>query len=598
MIQNGLNTNVVDNHGLLNQYNQGLINGTQINLTDALYNKELQKVDATTNISNKTDIYLDGQTQNKSIELITHENAHQGWFDENSAISLGELGEAAFNVNSWVNANNIETAKTDIQATSKPVIAGVNDAQAQQDLLRQNQAKLSVQQVLDDSFEDRQPSFKRGNSIDERLGKDVNTHSSVVFKSDKSVMVSSKTIANDLRIAGKCSTESQCMTIAANLNQSDKTYFISSSKDNLRVQAEVLMSQLGDDFRQYARQNPQVLNQVTQTLLSGSKQAAVDISHLYNIAEGLAYLRMYKDSGVIPPKGIWSAVKDSHNISIAKKLDTAINQHSQSYPQDIAIDDLGVKGKQIETGLTIASTALSVADLAYIGKNGLTAFKAIKVAEAAEKSELAAAKVSNNLNRDNDLLSDNLDRAIFGWGKNEISNPSLLKARMNQQKVEINADTTYDKIFNEVMQKDIGARPLPETYLSKDYISKQLSKFDDDASRFMLEDAYNSRGIGHMDGTSFVLAKSEVDSLMRQTGGNSEKIADFLGIPREQLKNGTLVRIDINNPQKAGLRLPSGNEKGANPYWIPGSKLPSGFTEGVIDANKVDKSMIKITKLK
>ncbi|APV36130.1 hypothetical protein ABLT93_06410 [Acinetobacter soli] len=388
------------------------------------------------------------------------------------------------------------------------------------------------------------------------------------------------------------------MTIAANLNQSDKTYFISSSKDNLRVQAEVLMSQLGDDFRQYARQNPQVLNQVTQTLLSGSQQTAVDISHLYNIAEGLAYLRMYKDSGVIPPKGIWSAVKDSHNISIAKKLDTAINQHSQSYPQDIAIDDLGVKGKQIETGLTIASTALSVADLAYIGKNGLTAFKAIKVAEAAEKAELAAAKVSNNLNRDNDLLSDNLDRAIFGWGKNEISNPSLLKARMNQQKVEINADTTYDKIFNEVMQKDIGARPLPETYLSKDYISKQLSKFDDGASRFMLEDAYNSRGIGHMDGTSFVLAKSEVDTLMRQTGGNSEKIADFLGIPREQLKNGTLVRIDINNPQKAGLRLPSGNEKGENPYWIPGSKLPIGFTEGVIDTNKVDKSMIKITKLK
>lgn len=197
LIQYGLNTNVVDNQGLLNQYNQGLINGiningTQINLTDALYNKELQKVDATTNISNKTDIYLDGQAQNKSIELITHENAHQAGFGENSAIGLGKPGEAGFNVNSWVNANNIETAKTDIQATPKPVIAGVNDAQAQQDLLRQNQAKLSVQQVLDDSFEDRQPSFKRGNSIDERLGKDVNTHSSVVFKSEKSVMVSSK----------------------------------------------------------------------------------------------------------------------------------------------------------------------------------------------------------------------------------------------------------------------------------------------------------------------------------------------------------------------------------------------------------------------
>lgn len=46
-----------------------------------------------------------------------------------------------------------------------------------------------------------------------------------------------------------------------------------------------------------------------------------------------------------------------------------------------------------------------------------------------------------------------------------------------------------------------------------------------------------------------------------------------IGIPQSQLKNGSLVRIDISNPRSAGLRVPSGNEAGANSQWIPEGKL-------------------------
>ncbi len=31
------------------------------------------------------------------------------------------------------------------------------------------------------------------------------------------------------------------------------------------------------------------------------------------------------------------------------------------------------------------------------------------------------------------------------------------------------------------------------------------------------------------------------------------------------------------------MRMPSGNELGANPQWLPGGKLPTGYSEIVID---------------
>lgn len=159
LIQEGKLTNVVDNQDILNQYNQGLINGTsnentQVNLNNGLYNSDGLKVDATTNISNKTDIYLDTNSQENSIGLITHENSHQLGFGEGSSTALGKLGEAAFNVNSWVNSKNIDESKQQILNTVKTEIVGKNDAQAQLDLLKANEQKQLQQIVKGDQFED------------------------------------------------------------------------------------------------------------------------------------------------------------------------------------------------------------------------------------------------------------------------------------------------------------------------------------------------------------------------------------------------------------------------------------------------------------
>lgn len=42
-----------------------------------------------------------------------------------------------------------------------------------------------------------------------------------------------------------------------------------------------------------------------------------------------------------------------------------------------------------------------------------------------------------------------------------------------------------------------------------------------------------------------------------------------------------LVRLDIAEPQ--GLRLPNGNELGANEQWIPGQSTEGGTPEATID---------------
>lgn len=45
-----------------------------------------------------------------------------------------------------------------------------------------------------------------------------------------------------------------------------------------------------------------------------------------------------------------------------------------------------------------------------------------------------------------------------------------------------------------------------------------------------------------------------------------------------------MVVIEIPNPRQHNLRMPTGNEGGANDLWLAGGKLPTGHDEAVLDA--------------
>jgi|SRR5450830_1516042 len=132
-----------------------------------------------------------------------------------------------------------------------------------------------------------------------------------------------------------------------------------------------------------------------------------------------------------------------------------------------------------------------------------------------------------------------------------------------------------------------GSRPNADTYLSPKYVSEHLAQFDKGASRFMTKSNLDKYGIAQRDGTSFIMPKHEADQLLANAKGDPRALEQALGLPKNTLDNSTLVRIDIPAPKDLNLRIPSGNEAGANELWIPGGKLPTGSSEAVIDAGSI-----------
>ena len=149
-----------------------------------------------------------------------------------------------------------------------------------------------------------------------------------------------------------------------------------------------------------------------------------------------------------------------------------------------------------------------------------------------------------------------------------------------------------------------GARPDPSDYLTKEYIDSHLAKFKDGVSCLALDNAKKYATLGRQDGL-FVLPKNEMDKMLARTGDNIAKIEKELGIPAgnwmrntiEDSKPQSVIRIDINANQISNLRIPNGNEIGANSMWIPGGYTINGVSEAVIDAIKwseIQSNQIKI----
>lgn len=130
-----------------------------------------------------------------------------------------------------------------------------------------------------------------------------------------------------------------------------------------------------------------------------------------------------------------------------------------------------------------------------------------------------------------------------------------------------------------------GNRPLPSNYLKSKYIRRHIRQFRRGAS-FLIPaenlDKFGRTILGRNDG-QFVMSKVSMDDLITKSHGEISIIEQELGIPAGNWKFHKIVRIDIPKPRKLHIRIPSGNEVGANDLWIPGGKLPNGYSESVID---------------
>jgi hypothetical protein len=158
------------------------------------------------------------------------------------------------------------------------------------------------------------------------------------------------------------------------------------------------------------------------------------------------------------------------------------------------------------------------------------------------------------------------------------------------------ADTGLtDEKRDEILAMEKGTRPDPSEYLSQEYIEHHLEQFNQGGTRFMPDENFDKYGIGQRDGTTFVFPTPEVDALMDK--GDFAAVEKALGLPDGYFKDYNMIRVDIPDPQQYSLRIPSGNEAGANDYWLPGGFLPEGMPEAVIDGSKVPPERLTIIDL-
>lgn len=137
---------------------------------------------------------------------------------------------------------------------------------------------------------------------------------------------------------------------------------------------------------------------------------------------------------------------------------------------------------------------------------------------------------------------------------------------------------------NEIIRIQKGERPKPSNYLKWRYRHRHQRNFRRGASFLIPKNNFElyKAKLGYNDGL-FVMSKKEMDDLLNRANGKISFIKTELGIPENSWNNTDLVRVDVKRPKKLNLRIPSGNETGANEKWLPGGKLPKGYLESVID---------------
>jgi hypothetical protein len=152
-----------------------------------------------------------------------------------------------------------------------------------------------------------------------------------------------------------------------------------------------------------------------------------------------------------------------------------------------------------------------------------------------------------------------------------------------------------DEKRDEILAMEKGTRPDPSEYLSPEYIEHHLEQFNHGGTRFMLDENLKQYGISQRDGTTFLFPTSVVDPLLAK--GDFAALESALGLPQGYFKDYNVIRVDIPHPDDYNLRMPSGNEAGANEYWLPGGHLPEGMPEAVIDGSNVPPEDLTIIEL-
>ena len=142
-----------------------------------------------------------------------------------------------------------------------------------------------------------------------------------------------------------------------------------------------------------------------------------------------------------------------------------------------------------------------------------------------------------------------------------------------------------DRVYDEIINIPHGSRPDPSTYLSDTQIQAHLSTFDEGAVRFASREKVEKYGTAG-NSEAFVLPKKEFDRVVKDSNGDLRAVEIKLGLPKGYLGDGDTMAVYIKPEDIKNIRIPSGNEGGANNQWVAGGYTNGGVPEAVVDLSK------------
>ena len=174
--------------------------------------------------------------------------------------------------------------------------------------------------------------------------------------------------------------------------------------------------------------------------------------------------------------------------------------------------------------------------------------------------------------------------------KNPASNPSYEKLLKRQAGSPSTAPTQKwdpeilqlsgldEPTVSSITAKPRGQRPDPSYYLSQNYIQNHIRYFRDGVTKFYPAKP-NYPEIGPPEGV-YVMPTWLADVILEEANGDIRLLEKRIGYAPGSLGENP-IRIDCKTPKN--IRLPSGNEPGANSLWIPGGFTSDGLMEAVVD---------------
>ena len=213
----------------------------------------------------------------------------------------------------------------------------------------------------------------------------------------------------------------------------------------------------------------------------------------------------------------------------------------------------------------------------------------------------AASKFSlNKVKVDVETPKFNREQILRNLEESKLARESSKFKQYAAKEYALAEEIRYKNYWNEpILKIPKGSRPDPKTYVNSEYLTKHFAEFDEGATVIQTEWAYTnySEANGFVgvpdDNTLFVMPTKYADKVIKNSNGNINYIEEKLGFPKGYFKyGGGLVRIDIEDLSDLNLRLPSGNETGANSLWIPEGETSGGVPEAILNTVPLDKTRV------